>query len=130
MSGEITWVYAIAARTLFDDAGNILAVGCDFRPPYSGNDQWRDDPTAGGVVGHGPLPPGLYRIGPVYDDPHLGPHVMHLDPEGWDGGGRTVIRCHGDNSRGDASASDGCLILPPALRQALSSSAALLLVTA
>jgi hypothetical protein len=117
-----TWTYAITARTLTSSSGLVIAQGSGVTPPYSGNGDCRDDPDSCHVLNHGPIPPGRYRIGPAYADLHLGPVVMHLDPDGWDGDGRTVLRIHGDNSKGDASASDGCLILPRVARDAVAAS--------
>ena len=118
----ICWTYAIKSRTLTDPTGRARVVGQGAAPPYSGNRQWRDDPASCGVVDHGPLPPGQYKIGILRDGGHLGPYVMDLTPDGWDGGGRSFLRIHGDNGAGDASASDGCLILDRADRLAIGAS--------
>lgn len=82
---------------------------------YSGTEAGRNNPTMQNVEGVGPTPQGVYTIGPAYDDPHLGPCVMHLDPvAGTNTFGRSLFRIHGDNARHDAS--HGCIILGPAIR--------------
>jgi len=87
---------------------------------YSGFGVGKNNPAMEGVQGVGPIPRGRYHIGPSYDDPHLGPIVMHLDPVGHDALGRTLFRIHGDNSTGTAS--HGCIILNRALRDEISHS--------
>lgn len=83
---------------------------------YSGLGSHRNDPSSVDKVGEGPIPPGIYKIGPVYDDTgHLGPVVMHLDPEpGTHTFGRSAFRIHGDNA--EHTASHGCIILSHDLR--------------
>lgn len=88
---------------------------------YSGFGVYRNDPHAVDIPDSGPTPPGLYKIGPAYDDPHLGPCVMHLDPlPGTHTFGRSLFRIHGDNAT--HTASHGCIILNHDLRVAIAHS--------
>jgi hypothetical protein len=84
---------------------------------YSGHGEGLNNPDMEQVQGVGPLPRGKYRVGPAYDDPHLGVCVMHLDPlPGTNEFGRSLFRMHGDNSHMDHTASDGCIIAPHDVR--------------
>lgn len=82
---------------------------------YSGHGLGRNNPDMEKDQGIGPIPRGDYTIGHWYDDQHLGPVVMHLDPKsGTDTFGRSLFRIHGNNAANDAS--HGCIILDHATR--------------
>lgn len=88
---------------------------------YSGTGDGRNNPDMQSVPNVGPIPKGTYIIGLWYDDPHLGPCVMHLDPiPDTNTFGRTAFRIHGDNKAHDAS--HGCIILGPDLRHLIAKS--------
>lgn len=88
---------------------------------YSGRGSGRNNPDAQEIPSSGPIPRGVYRIGVAYDDPHLGPCVMHLDPEpGTNTFDRTDFRMHGNNKLNDAS--KGCVVAGPSLRHLIASS--------
>lgn len=88
---------------------------------YSGHGEGRNNPEMEEVHNVGPIPRGRYKIGPAYDDPHLGPCVMHLDPlPGTEVFGRSAFRIHGNNKENDAS--HGCVICPPVLRHIINAS--------
>jgi hypothetical protein len=90
---------------------------------YSGHGAGLNNPDMETVRGEGPLPRGEYRIGPAYDDPHLGPCVMHLDPmPGTNEFGRSLFRMHGDNAELDHTASDGCVIAAHDIRKLVATS--------
>lgn len=109
------WTYAQTSGELCHD-GEFVGTG------YSGTGRGRNSPEMESTPGVGPLPAGRYHIGPSYNDPHLGPCVMHLDPEpGTTTFGRSLFRIHGDNARHDAS--HGCIILGPLIRHAIAASA-------
>jgi hypothetical protein len=108
------WFYAIPSGRLSYDGTNV-ATG------YSGFGAGRNNLDMVNVPDVGPIPPGVYTIGAPYDDPHLGPHVMHLDAEtGTNTYGRSLFRIHGNNVTNDAS--HGCVILDRFTRQQISSS--------
>lgn len=91
---------------------------------YSGNGDDKLNQAAESVVGHGPIPRGLWTIGPAHEDGHLGVLVMNLDPApGTNTFGRTLFRIHGDSIEHPGDASDGCIILALTLRKIISSSA-------
>lgn len=101
----------------YSQAKGILAHNADFCGiGYSGHGAGLNDATMETIHGVGPIPRGEWKIGPAYDDTHLGPCVMHLDPVGHDAHGRSLFRIHGDNAALNHSASDGCIILGPVLR--------------
>lgn len=86
---------------------------------YSGHGAGLNSHAMEAVHGVGPIPVGHWKIGAAYNDPHLGPCVMHLDPVGHDAHGRSLFRIHGDNAEANHTASDGCIILGPALRHVI-----------
>lgn len=109
------WTYAQSTGELLKD-GEFQGTG------YSGAGEGRNNPAMQAVPMVGPIPQGVYTIGPAYKDPHLGPVVMHLDPQpGTDDLGRSLFRIHGDNARHDAS--EGCVIIGPAIRAEIAASA-------
>lgn len=72
------------------------------------------------MVGQGPIPKGRWRLGYRQHHPRLGPAAIPLDPEeGTATKGRSGFFIHGDNGRGDRSASSGCIILPKLVRDGL-----------
>lgn len=108
------WTYAQSTGELLKD-GEFQGTG------YSGAGEGRNNPGMQRVPKVGPIPQGGYEIGPAYHDPHLGPIVMHLDPlPSTDEFGRSLFRIHGDNAR--HTASEGCIILGPAIRADIAAS--------
>lgn len=76
---------------------------------YSGTGNGRNNPATEDVQSTGPIPRGVYHIGPAHDHPKLGPVVFDLTPgPGQDMHGRSAFRIHGDNKNHDAS--HGCII--------------------
>lgn len=97
--------------------GKVLATG------YAGHGAGVNNPGMEAVRAVGPIPRGEWSIGQAYKSKTgLGPVVMNLDPVGHDAHGRTLFRIHGDNGKGDRSASHGCIILPPAVRRLIAAS--------
>jgi hypothetical protein len=108
---EMTWVYSRSTGELGHDG---VSVGSG----YSGHGDGFNNPALQTAHDVGPLPQGMYSIGDPVDPPnHLGPLAMPLTPTSGDMFGRSGFFIHGDNSRHDHSASDGCIILGPAIRQ-------------
>jgi hypothetical protein len=103
----------------FSQNGNRIGFG------YSGHGRGLNEPTMEGVVGVGPIPAGHWTIGPAHADGRLGPVVMNLDPvPPFNALGRSLFRIHGDNGKGDHSASDGCIILGPVYRKQIAAAVA------
>ena len=90
---------------------------------YSGNGLGLNNPDRQNERDVGPIPRGTYSIGQQYNNPRTGPATMNLDPTlGTDTLGRNAFRIHGDNSRGDQSASHGCIVLPRNIRDQINNS--------
>jgi hypothetical protein len=111
------WTYQQSTGELTDPDGKLLGRG------YSGNGPALNDPAFQDEMGHGPLPAGLYTIGPFFTDLVKGPIVAHLRPDASNQMyGRSGFMIHGDNPQMDHTASDGCIILAHDLRQAIATS--------
>ena len=105
------WTYEQRSGKLTHD-GEFEGTGYSGHPPDGLN-----NPDMEAAQGVGPIPRGLWTIGPAYDDPHLGPCVMHLDPvPPFNAHGRTLFRIHGNTADGGNHASNGCIILGPSIR--------------
>lgn len=109
------WVFHQSTGQLFHD-GKYVATG------YSGHGAGLNNHTMEAVHGVGVIPCGRWRIGPVYDHPHLGRHIMALTPIGHDAHGRDAFRMHGDNPLMNHTASDGCLIFGLQVRDMVAAS--------
>ena len=80
------------------------------------------------MVDHGPLPVGIYTMGPWYDDKpgptSKGPIVTRLTPSPENEMyGRSGFMIHGDNDAMNHTASDGCLVAGHGYRAAMAASA-------
>ena len=85
---------------------------------YSGTGKGRNAPAMQAVAGVGPIPKGVWKIGPAYHHPVLGVLTMDLEPmPGTDTFGRSLFRIHGNDAENDAS--HGCIILPAWIRVAI-----------
>jgi hypothetical protein len=101
------WVWTQAKGEMRSAEGVLFCTG------YSGHGIGINNPTAQHIPKIGPIPQGAYQLGIPADHPHLGPQsipVLALGPT--QTFGRSGFYCHGDNSAGDHSASEGCIILP------------------
>jgi len=90
---------------------------------YSGNHAGMNNPDAEHVHGIGPLPQGTYTVGPAGN--HIGPVSMHLTPSPTNdmtNRDPNSFLIHGDNPQQNHTASDGCIILPRAVRTQINSS--------
>lgn len=91
--------------------GETLATG------YSGNGEEMNNPSMQTVRGHGPIPQGTYTIGPPHADEVTGPVSMRLEPApDTQMFGRADFLIHGDTAAMNHTASDGCIIMPHAVR--------------
>lgn len=102
----MSWVYV-------QESGNIYEGPKLRGSGYSGHGDGLNNPSWEPVKGVGPIPAGVYIVGPAYTHPHLGPCVMNLDalPGKEIPFGRGLFRIHGDNRYLNHTASDGCIIL-------------------
>lgn len=84
---------------------------------YAGAPGSVNDPEMDHVRSKGPLPKGRYRIREV-SHPRFAAPALRLDPEAETVlHGRSGFYIHGDNIRGNRSASSGCIILDRTERQ-------------
>ena len=110
------WIYA-------QSTGNISRNGAVAGQGYSGFGEGKNNPAMQAVVDVGPIPQGVYRIGPPHDTTTHGPHVMDLTPApGTDTHGRDGFLIHGDSLEHPGAASHGCIILGHDLRVKISGS--------
>ena len=110
------WTFEQVTGFLFYD-GTKVAAG------YSGHGAGVDNPTMENVADVGPLPCGFYTIGPAYTDPEKGPLVMRLAPDAANQMfGRGGFLIHGDSISHPGCASEGCIIMGPAVRQQIAQS--------
>lgn len=105
------WTYEQSTGKLLDDNGELVWTG------YSGRNEGLNNAQMQNVPNEGPLPQGLYTIGSPYAHPHLGPVCMNLEPDPHNlMFGRGDFRIHGDNMANNKSASEGCIVMPYAVR--------------
>jgi len=114
------WRYEQATGRLFHDAAPV-AKG------YAGgncgkNPEGRNNPEMQGVRCIGPLPKGRYTFGKVVEKSHLGPFAIPLIPAKENNMcGRSGFFMHGDTNP-SGNASEGCIIMPRAIRKTCYSS--------
>jgi hypothetical protein len=109
------WVYQISTGILTAPDGQIEGHG------YSGQPQYKNDPTAVAIHNAGPIPPTTFHIGAAYTHPTKGNLVLPLTPlDRTSTFGRDGFLVHGDNVLHPGTASEGCIIMGRATRLALS----------
>ena len=93
------------------DSVRLIATG------YAGAPACIDDPAKDHIHQCGPLPKGTYRCR-VLKHPRFAAPAIKLDPEkGTRMYRRSGFYIHGDNDRGDRSASSGCIIVGKQARE-------------
>jgi len=113
-AAEKEYVYAQAAGRLTLD-GREVATG------YAGKGAGKNNPDKERVKNVGPIPRGVYRIGKPIRWKGMA-NVFTLTPEGHDAHGRSGFLIHGDSTKHPGQASEGCIILSPAIRQKIADS--------
>jgi hypothetical protein len=104
------WTYEQSTGRLLHDAREVWKG-------YSGHNDGLNNPAMQDVKDIGPLPQGLYTIGMPYAHEHLGPVCMNLEPDRHNlMFGRGDFRIHADNVHNNFSASEGCIVMPMAVR--------------
>lgn len=97
--------------TYSQKTGMLTINGKHFARAYSGHGEGLNNHAMQSVAGIGPIPVGIYRMVAVKSDGPTGPYTIVLQPEpGTNTFGRSLFRYHGDNSKGDKSASHGCIV--------------------
>ena len=101
----------------------VNVQGNNLTPPYSGAGVGRDNSGHNNTHNVGPTPRGTWTIGASFNHATKGPNVIRITHNGGEafpiGRDPGTFLIHGDNNAGNASASQGCLILQPAHRQAI-----------
>jgi hypothetical protein len=132
----MNWTFESVTGSTYDPRGTLCGKG------YAGRGIGKNTPldTSSGAVdgivdrlpdrsrleearGIGPIPVGLYRIGPAIDHPRLGPLAMPLVPlSGTETYGRSGFFIHADSLKHAGQASEGCVCLPHDVREVIASS--------
>lgn len=116
----LDWIYSQSTGALSRIDGGVsnpVVTG------YSGNGSNLNNPAGQSQPNSGPIPQGDYTIGPQRSSPNTGRGIMDLSPYSTNSMfGRSAFQMHGDNSRGNQSASNGCIILPRSIRDSIGSS--------
>ncbi|CAD5372059.1 conserved hypothetical protein [Rubrivivax sp. A210] len=111
------WTYSQSTGQLRHN-GTLVGTG------YSGagltSAGGRNNPAMQNVPNQGPIPAGQWQIGNAYQHANKGPTSMNLSPVGHNALGRSAFMIHGNNVQNNAS--QGCIILGPALRQQIAAS--------
>lgn len=100
--------------------GNLSRNGAVAGIGYSGAEpDGKNNPSLQASHNVGPIPQGKYTIeGPPFSSSRHGPFVLRLEPdEGNEMFGRSGFLMHGDNIEHPGTASEGCIIMPRAVRE-------------
>ncbi len=115
----MTWTYEQSTGRLLTPAGAPFAEG------YAGgncgkNPAGKNNPAAQAMRCIGPLPQGIYTFTQHTDSPMLGPFVILLVPDpANEMFGRSTFRMHGDSIAHPGAASEGCIVMSRAVREAV-----------
>lgn len=106
------WTYQQSTGELKQD-GKFVSKG------YSGHGEGQNNPACQQIHNVGPIPRGTWTIkGPPFDTPTHGPCVLRLFPCSYtDTFGRSAFLMHGDKIGAPGTASEGCIIMPRAVRE-------------
>ena len=115
----MSWTFEISTGKLYDSKGNCVATG--YAGGGLGKDpQAKDNPDDEALKGIGPLPEGLYTLAKPVPKSQLGPFAIPLLPDPANQMyGRSGFYCHGDSIENPGCASEGCVIMPRAIREAM-----------
>jgi type VI secretion system (T6SS) effector TldE1-like protein len=113
----MSWTYSQSTGQL---QHNGVVVGTGYSGAGTSPANGRNNSALQNVRDQGPIPQGQWRIGPAHSHPHKGPTVMRLTPVGHNAFDRSGFLIHGNNAANNAS--QGCIILGPAIRHQISSS--------
>ena len=107
----VDWAYSQSTGRLYladgEDVRALVASG------YSGALGYQNRSEFEGLVAKGPIPRGVWRIGVAFKHRRLGRVAIPLEPaDPKTALGRAGFYIHGDNERGNGSASSGCIVLP------------------
>lgn len=109
----MAWTYKQSTGELFHN-GTLVGTG------YAGAGDGKNNPDMQQVHNVGPLPQGEYDIQPPQDTVTHGPFVLPLVPsENNEMFGRSAFLIHGDSVVNPGTASQGCIIMPKAVRKSV-----------
>lgn len=107
----MTWAYSQASGKLAHD-------GADVAFGYSGAGDGKNNPAMQDAHNVGPIPQGAYTINEPKDTVTHGPYVLPLTPDAENEMfGRAGFLIHGDSVVHPGTASEGCIIVPRAVRE-------------
>lgn len=116
---NMEFVYEQSSGCLYlrdtEDVRALVGIG------YSGKGESQNNPAHEDKPGLGPVPRGVWKLASPIQHPTLGPVAIRLAPITYKGA-RTAFLIHGDNARGDGSASRGCIILSRVVRDFIAGS--------
>lgn len=108
------WTYYQSDGQVSDPQG--LGHGCG----YAGNGAGKNNSQLQDIHDIGPLPCGRYTISPPVDTKAHGPYVLWLIPDpANEMFGRAGFGIHGDSIEHPGEASEGCICVPRATREAI-----------
>jgi hypothetical protein len=116
----INITFQISTGYITDDAGNLLSsvayAGNDSRTPQNPDHiQGKNNPEMTGIEFIGPLPVGVYNVGPFGNYPVVGVNAAKLSQMSGESYGRGDFYIHGQenpNSINFGQESEGCLVVP------------------
>lgn len=117
----MSYVFEQSTGRMIDPDSNEVAVG------YAGgncghNPEGKNNPEMQNVPSIGPLPEGWYDLGEPVEHSHLGAYAIPLIPDpSNEMYGRGSFYLHGDTTP-SGNASEGCIIMPRLVRQAIKAS--------
>jgi hypothetical protein len=112
---RMSWQWVQASGAFSDPAGIQNWIGYSGQPPHT------NDTASEGLEGLGPIPRGKWQgVELIEDSPKLGPYIIRLEPYPETNTlGRSGFFMHGERANPPPGfASDGCLILERAAREA------------
>lgn len=110
------WIYSQTSGKISIN-NDYIATG------YAGNGIDKNKHESQSSHNHGPLPVGLYDIGPAYTNPRTGPITMNLTPDiNNEMFNRDEFRIHPDSIKNPGNASDGCICLDELTRITINNS--------
>jgi hypothetical protein len=109
---EKHWTWDQSAGLMLDPNGKRFAGG------YSGRGEGLNNSAMQHVVATGPIPQGMWIIGALEPkSKRTGRNISRLEPmPGTNTFGRSAFQIHGDNGKGNRTASSGCIIIAPQQR--------------
>lgn len=109
------WTYIQKTGAMLKPDGSVLGAG------YSGKGAFKNVPNAQNLIDLGPIPEGTYYIGkPIAKTVTHGPYVLPLTPSPDNTMyGRDDFLIHGDSVVDPGNASEGCIVMPLYIREAI-----------